>query len=226
MNNRSVFVALIPLVLTACDPAFWDGGSVDISDVFNGGAHDPPDSNDPPGPPGTGGAGGGGGGDSGPLSAAVAMTRAQREALMQAYYDQIMNETGSVVSTAAAGGQPDQDPNDLMLHISDMGESCDVYPRSLPCGEHWQLRLVLPIAYQQVGVYDLDDFALHATVFETGAPYSPAPDDCPMGGGTLFGSGTLEILAIDSAEVRFRVTTDAALMGGNPSGEYTAPRCP
>ncbi|WP_438007523.1 hypothetical protein WME89_01595 [Sorangium sp. So ce321] len=39
-------------------------------------------------------------------------------------------------------------------------------------------------------------------------------------------SGTLEILATRSVEVRFRLTVDERSMVGNPSGEYTAPRCP
>ncbi|WP_437676940.1 hypothetical protein [Sorangium sp. So ce131] len=226
MKTKPALVFVMPLLLTACDPAFWEGGSFDLPDLANGGAHDPPDPNDPPGEGGSGGAGGGGGGDSSPLTAAVAMTRAQRDELREEYYENLASETGSAVSTSAAGGGSELDPNDLLLHISDVGESCNIYITHLPCGGHWQLRFALPVAYQQVGVYDINDPALRGFVLEAGEPYSPAPDDCGKGGGTLIQSGTLEILAIDSAEVRFRLTSEDLFLGGNPSGEYTAPRCP
>ncbi|MGK3976996.1 hypothetical protein WMF38_35470 [Sorangium sp. So ce118] len=225
---------MIPLLLAACDPVFRDGGTLDPADVSNGGAYDLPDPHGSPGQAGSGGAGGtggvggtgGGGVDPGPLTAAVAMTRAQRDVLKNERDEQQASETGSVVSTTAAGGQAEQDPNDLLLHISDIGESCDVYPIALPCGGHWRLWFTLPAAYQQVGIYDLDDQALHGSVFRTGAPSSSAPDACPMGGGTVIPPGTLEVLAIDSVEVRFRLTIGGSWAGGDPSGEYTAPRCP
>ncbi|WP_437623858.1 hypothetical protein [Sorangium sp. So ce1151] len=42
----------------------------------------------------------------------------------------------------------------------------------------------------------------------------------------MIGSGTLEILAIDSVEVRFRVTAGSPSLDSDVGGEYTAPRCP
>ncbi|WP_438022144.1 hypothetical protein [Sorangium sp. So ce233] len=85
---------------------------------------------------------------------------------------------------------------------------------------------MLPSAYQQVGVYDLEDPGLmyYSGMSMTGQSHSPGADDCPWGGGSI-GRGTLEILAIDEAEVRFRVTLNG-FWDADPSGEYTAPRCP
>lgn len=224
MKSTSILLLVsLPLSLTAC----LEDGPIDLFDLFGGlhGPGAPSDPGDPPDPSGSGGAGGGT--DPGELTPAVAMTRAQRDALREEYWAQVQSETGSVTSTGT-GGSVELDPNDLMIDVSDMGASCDDYSfASLPCGGHWRIWFTLPTEYQQVGVYDLSDFALQVLEFETGAPYSPRPGDCPMGGGSFDLPGTLEILAIDDVEVRFRLTTSNLLVtGSNPSGEYTAPRCP
>lgn len=223
MKSTSILLLVsLPLSLTAC----LEDGPIDLSDLLGGwhGPSEPSDPGDPTDPPGSGGAGGGT--DPGELTPAVAMTRAQRDALAEEYWAQVERETGSVTSTGT-GGSVELDPNDLMVEISDVGVACNVFAPSLPCGGHWRMGFTLPAAYQQVGVYDLNDFALGVSVFETGAPYAPQPGACPMGGGSFISPGTLEILAIDDVEVRFRLTTaDLFFEGGNPSGEYTAPRCP
>jgi hypothetical protein len=231
MKPTSMLIALVPLLLTACDPTIFDGSGIDLGDLFGGGSHDPPGPSDPPDPPdppepGTGGTGGGANPED--LAQATAMTRAHRDALADAYWEQVASETGSVVSTGTGGGI-EPDPNEIILEVSDLAlMACDIYPVRVPCGGHWKLSFTLPAAYQQVGVYNLDDPALHGSVFETFESYDSQPDSCGMGGGTFFGfaSGTLEILAIDDAEVRFRLAVEGSPMERDPSGEYTAPRCP
>lgn len=152
-------------------------------------------------------------------ASAVALTRAQLEAL----YAADDGETGS--STGTTGGDfPALNPADLFLKVSDMGESCDVAYTRLECGNHWSLSIALPPAYQAVGVYDLADpkISQYSSLSETTEPYS-TPDDCGWGGGTI-GGGTIEVLAIDEKEVRFRVDV-ASFWEANPNGEYTAIRC-
>ncbi|XXX80746.1 hypothetical protein WMF30_18485 [Sorangium sp. So ce134] len=191
-------------MLTACAPALGEGGPVD--DLGNGGA--------------------GGGSNLGPLTPAVAMTRARQQQLEKEYRDQQSSGPSVVSSSATGGGQDTPDPTDLVIALSDLGESCNFDLIGMPCGGHWHLQFALPIAYQQVGVYALKDRALKTTFWESGEPNSPALDDCPKGFGTFSEPGTIEVLAIDSVEVRFRVTVDDLFLGSNPSGEYTAPRCP
>ncbi|WP_437653630.1 hypothetical protein [Sorangium sp. So ce1182] len=226
MKATSTLLVLIPLLCAACDPS--EGGAIDFSDIF-GGHHDhggPSDPHDPPEPPGTGGAGGGTAPEE--LLRAIAMTRAQRDALSDAYWEEVEAETGSVTSVTSGGGFEDEpDPNELILSVSDIAVlGCGIYPLRLPCGGHRTLSLTLPVAYQQVGVYNFDDPGLHGSVTFTGEAPTPGSDSCVSGGGTMIGSGTLEILAIDSAEVRFRVTAGSPSLNSDVGGEHTAPRCP
>ncbi|MDC0678169.1 hypothetical protein [Sorangium atrum] len=230
-KNASMLVVLAPLLLAACNVSFIEGATDD------GGANDPAElpvesgSNDPAAPPVESGSidtagSGSSGGDAEPGDAlpAVALTRAQMDVLWDRYWESQGDVGGS--SGSGGGDGPALDPDDLFLRASDLGVSCGSPTTQLRCGGHWQLSIVLPSAYQQVGVYDLEDPALisYSHMSETGEPYSPRPDDCPWGGGS-FGPGTLEILSIDNAEVRFRLTV-GSLWDTDPSGEYTAPRCP
>lgn len=215
----STLCVLMPLLLAACDVTFIDGGTND------GGGTDPVDPSSGEG--GSAGHAGCGGSDGGaePVDTlpAVALTRAQMDVLWEEYWAS-QDDVGTSGSTG--GGDVELDPNDLFLRASDLGVSCGSPTTKLTCGGHWALSIVLPSAYQHVGVYDLEDPGLthYSMMSATGEPYSPRPDDCPWGGGTI-GRGTLEILAIDEAEVRFRVTLHG-LWDADPSGEYAAPRCP
>jgi hypothetical protein len=116
------------------------------------------------------------------------------------------------------------DPNDLFVRASSAEWGCDD-ELILPCGGSWAIDVGLPIAYQQVGIYDLDDPALFVFYGESLELNDPSSDewDCPGGGGGMH--GTIEVLAIDSAAVRFRVEMDD-VWELDPSGEYLAPRCP
>lgn len=167
-----------------------------------------------------GGANQGGASTSAP---AVAMSRARLDVLWDEYWETHgEGDTGS----SGSGSGDDLDPNDLFIQLSDMGTSCSSPHVELPCGGHWSVTLGIPPALQAVGVYDLESDALtrYSSMWETGAPNSNSPGDCPAGGGSLFG-GTLEILAIDADTVRFRLTMEPTFDGNDPSGEYTAPRC-
>ena len=137
-----------------------------------------------------------------------------------------MNDPSGGSSGSTGGG--DLDPNDLFLHFSDMGVSCSSPTVDLPCGVHYQVNIVLPPALQQVGTYDLEDPLLvaYSSMSETGEANSSAdPKDCSWGGGSL-GPGTLEILSIDESSVHFKLTLSSGIWSSDPSGEYTAPRCP
>jgi len=156
-------------------------------------------------------------------SPAVALTRAQNDILWEEYWS-THDPSGSV----SVGGGGNLNPNDLFLRLSDLGASCQSPTTELSCGGHWQLTLVLPPSLQQVGVYDLEDPELvaYSSMTETGELNSPAPDDCPWGGGST-GPGTLEIISIDDTEVHFNVQfAGGGFWETDPSGEYTAPRCP
>jgi hypothetical protein len=204
MMNAKVFALLLaaPLALTAC-----------VSQVIGGGG-------------GTGGSGGSGGsagtGMGGPTMTASAMTRAQADVAWDNYWAAHGGEPGS---SSSSGGDT-LDPNDLFLHFADTGVTCEYPTVDLACGDHWQVTLVLPTSYQQVGSYSLDDpnIVQYSIMDETGPGNSPDPGDCSGGGGSLTG-GTVEILSIDATEVHFRLTMQNNLFDNDPSGEYTAPRC-
>lgn len=203
MTSRALSLGLASLLLAAC------GGNVSIG----GGS-----SND-------GGAGGGGGSSGSGVpttSPAVALTRAQMDVLWEQYWDD-QDPSGSSSSSSGGDGL---DPNDLFLRVSDLGVSCGSPTVDLTCGGHYHLTLVVPPALQQVGVYDLEDplLTMYSSMTETGDPYSPQPDDCSWGGGTV-GPGTLEILSIDTNEVHFTVTLGSGFWATDPSGQYVAPRC-
>jgi hypothetical protein len=166
---------------------------------------------------------GGGAGGAGPdsLSPAVAMTRARWDQLWDEYWEG--DDLGS--STVSAG--PDLDPNDLFLRVSDLGTSCGSPNTELTCGGHWQLAVVMPVPYQQVGVYDLDDPLIvnYSGMSETHELNSSTPSDCGHTASGI-GSGTIEILSMDATEVRFRLLVVSSWMQSDPSGEYAAARCP
>jgi predicted small secreted protein len=170
----------------------------------------------------TGGGGSGGSGGSGPQTGdAVAMTRAQSDVLWEEYWEN--NDPSG--STGTTGGGEALDPNDLFIRLSSVGVSCGSPTVDLPCGGNWSVSLVLPPAFQQVGVYDLTspELVLYSHMSETGTPNSATPGDCPWGGGSM-GPGTLEIVSITATEVQFQLQVDS-IWEANPNGVYTAPRC-
>lgn len=216
MNARSLPLLFASLLLAACGGTIVDGGgsyddaAQDTTTAATGGGGS------------TGQGGSTGSSTSEPSVPAVALTRAQNDILWEEYWES-HDPSGS---TSTGGGQ-NLDPNDLFLHLSDVGVSCGSPTVDLPCGGHHEMTLVLPPALQQVGVYDLEDPLLvtYSMMSETGTLNSPDPKDCPWGGGSP-GSGTLTILSIDQTEVHFRVKLTSGLWESDPSGDYTAPRCP
>jgi hypothetical protein len=208
MNTLRIPALLASFLLVACGSVVTDGG---------GGTGDTTTSGDPAD---------GGSGDANPAEShpAVALTRAQNDVLWDAYWAS-QGTSGSTSGTS--GGGEDLDPNDLFLHLSDMGVSCGSPTVDLPCGTHYEASLVLPPALQQVGVYDLENPQLvaYSIMTESGELNSPDPQDCPWGGGSI-GPGTLEIISIDATEVKFKLTFTGGIWDADPSGEYTAPRCP
>jgi hypothetical protein len=214
----SLLVLTLASTLAACSSTVVGGGSSGPDDCFENCDETTTSGSDPDA--GQGGAGGSGGSDPGP-QAAVAMTRAQSDALWEEYWEN--NDPSGSTSSTGGGGL---DPNDLFIQLSNLGASCGSPFVELPCGGNWSATLVLPPALQQVGVYDLSspELVMYSSMTETGAPYSPTPGDCSWGGGST-GPGTLEILSITATEVQFQLEMDS-LWEANPNGVYTAPRCP
>ncbi len=208
MNTLRLPLLFASFLLVACGSVVTDGGGSTTGNNTTSG--DPAD---------------GGAGDANPADVhpAVSLTRAQNDALWDAYWAS-QNPSGSTSGTS--GGGEDLDPNDLFLHLSDLGVSCGSPTVELPCGSHYELSLVLPPAYQQVGIYDLEDPQLvaYSIMTESGELNSGDPKDCPWGGGTP-GPGSLEIISIDETEVKFKLSFTNASWDVDPSGEYTAPRC-
>lgn len=152
---------------------------------------------------------------------AVAMTRAQIDALRAS----LPTDTGSVSSTG--GGLPDLNADDLFLRVSDTSNTCSDPNVELACGGHWSLTIVLPPEYQAVGVYDLANgpISYYSSMTETGEPNSADPDDCGWGGGSI-GEGIVQIFRIDADEIEFVVDLQSSIWNTDPSGGYTAERCP
>lgn len=199
----------VGLVLAACGSQVSDGGGF-IQGSGGGGGE---------GNQGTTGTQGAGGSSATP---AVAMTRAQLDVLWDAYWA----ENGGGTSSSSSGGAP-LDPNDLFVQISDLGTSCGSPTVELSCGGHWSVSIGIPPALQQVGVYDLQDplLSMYSSMSETADASPGDPADCGWGGGSM-GPGTLEILSITSDAIHFQLTMEPFVFDADPSGEYTAPRCP
>ncbi|MFO0758839.1 MAG: hypothetical protein U0359_20270 [Byssovorax sp.] len=170
----------------------------------------------------SGGSNGAGGDNVAQSYPAVAMSRAKNEQLWDDYW---ATHGGGSSSSSSSGGN-DLDPNDLFLHISDLGTSCSSPTTELSCGGHWEVTLVVPPAMQHPGTIALDDPALvqYSIMSETGPADPGMSGECSWGGGSL-GSGTLELISLDDAEVRFHVTLTGSTWDNDPSGEYTAIRC-
>ena len=212
MSKIRFLLGVVGLVLlSGCGSRIIDGGGLGS----NGSGAVPPAG-------GKGGQGSGAGEDGAPVLPAVAMTRAQLDVL----WDEYWQTHGGVESSSSTGGAPALDPNDLFLHLSDLGASCSSPTTDLSCGGHWQVSIALPSAYQQVGVYDLEDptISMYGYMSESGSAYGQGPDDCSWGGGSI-GPGAIEVLAIDASTVTFQLTISSGLSGKDPTGVYTAPRC-
>ncbi len=156
--------------------------------------------------------------DGGTSGMATAITRAQLDLLRD------NGDDGS--SDDGFDGDNGLDPNDLFLRVASLGSSCDESFAALECGGHWALSIALPPQAQAVGVYDLEDAGIsrYSGKSETSELQSDDPDDCAWGDGSI-GPGTIEVLAIDDEQVRFRVQLEPLAWGGNPNGEYIALRC-
>lgn len=209
MNLRPLPFLLASLLLAACGGNVIGGGSANSGGSGGGGGD------------GSGGSGGSAQGGAPGSVPAVALTRAEMDVLWEEYWE---SQDPSGATTSVGGGN--LDPNDLFLRTSDVGVSCGSPTVTLPCGGHHEVRLVVPPALQQVGVYDLEDPLLvaYSSMSETGELNSNDPEDCSWGGGST-GPGTLEIIAIDATEVHFKVTLAGGLWESDPSGEFVAPRC-
>jgi len=222
---------LVTTALAACSGAVVEGDGGSSGDPTGGDpAGGDPTGGDPSnttggnptgGDPGNTTGGNPTGGNPTPIAGpAVAHTRAQIDVLWEEYWEQ---HGGGGFTSGSSGGTP-LDPNDLLLRASDVGVSCGSPTVELDCGSHWQVTLVLPPALQQVGLYDLSSDALvqYSSMSETGP--DEGSDECWGGGGSI-GAGTLEITAIDATQVDFVLTVDDAF-DSDPSGTYSAPRCP
>jgi len=143
---------------------------------------------------------------------AVAMTRAQRQAFLEA---------GAAVSTTGSG---QENADDLWVVIADTALVCTEFPPFPECGGHWNVDFMLPRSLQHVGTYDLDWFGY---AYATEAEDPSLPDICGGGGGSGSINGRIvEVLAIDASEIRFRLHSDPAFIDDEINGIYTVPLCP
>jgi hypothetical protein len=109
---------------------------------------------------------------------------------------------------------------DLFLRFSDLDVSCDAPTVQFTgCESHWYVRMYVPVSAQQVGTYDLGTSAVHAGFDETFAG-----DGCASVMGRL-AVGTVELTTIEAARVDFVLDADPPY-AANPSGTYSALRCP
>lgn len=143
---------------------------------------------------------------------AIAMTRAQRQALL---------DGGAAVTTT---GSAQDDDDDLWVVISDTAMVCTEFPPFPECGGHWKVDFMLPRALQQPGTYDLEWFGYS---YSTEAEDPNFPDICGGGGGSgSIDQRIVEVLAIDESEIRFRLHSDPAFIDDEVNGIYTVPLCP
>lgn len=164
-----------------------------------------------------GGALGEGGPKDQPGADGIAISRAQ----LDAYWDG--QDLGAGSSTSSGGGS-DLNPDDLFLIIGQPVPTCAEPQPLLACGGQWDVSIPLAPAMQAPGVVDLSDPALNAFASETG-PMRDDPEDCWWGGGSFVG-GTLEVLAIDEAQVVIALEGTGDLNDFDANGEHMLVRCP
>lgn len=207
----SAFVLAAPLTLAACAAQVIGGGGTGGSGGSGGSG-------------GFGSSGGPGGsiGTGAPALTAVALTRAQDDAGWDNYF---ATHGGGPGYPSGSGGP---DPNDLFLHLSNLGVSCDLAVVDLTCGGHYDMTIMVPPAFQQVGTFTIEDPTVDqwSWMMNTGEGSGVPGDGCDSSGGSIVGGGTVEILSIDATAVHFRVDLEAKIWATDPSGEYTAARCP
>lgn len=144
------------------------------------------------------------------------------EAEIIAYTESQAKDTGD--SEDGTTGD-DGDPTLLYVRFSDLAFTCEDPHDRLACGEHWELSLRIPTAFQAPGLYELSFDGVHGFGQSTG--HDLGGDDCDGGGGSA--KGTLEILSIDEQSVTGRLchVTSFTLDGDiELDGSFVAPRCP
>lgn len=120
----------------------------------------------------------------------------------------------SAVATPSADGAID-------LAVSSLPNTCaDPSPGGDCSAAVQNVSIHLPASMQAPGVYALDGIA----TFSVSAPGQLG--ECSGGGGSYWG-GSIEVLAIDGAEVSFILsgTDDFLFPSGNANGSYVAPLC-
>ena len=147
---------------------------------------------------------------------AVANTWGQMEVLNEAF----CVELHAPPDCAVTPGSEAADDNELVLRFADSGPAaCDQATVELVgCEAHWYVVIILPVSAQHVGVHDLASPEIHARIDET-----LAGEGCASNFGRL-AEGTVEITAIDDSRVDFVLDVDRP--GNDPSGTYSAARCP
>ncbi|HEU5076954.1 MAG TPA: hypothetical protein VFU02_22345 [Polyangiaceae bacterium] len=172
------------------------------------------------------GAGGEGGARNYPENpfAAMAMTRAQRQVLLD-QRDDPSSALTTVTSGVSTTGSGQEDADDLWVVISNTALRCDEYPQLPMCGGHWEVNLMLTESMQQVGIHDLaGEWFGQSYSAEADDPSMPAV--CGGGGGGGISCGTFEMLEINESEIRFRLDADPWAVDEDIAGIYTISLCP
>jgi hypothetical protein len=144
---------------------------------------------------------------------AIAMTRAQRQALLEA---------GNAVSTT---GSVQDDPDDLWVVIADTAMVCTEFPPFPACGGHWKVDLMLTQSMLQGGKHSLAGEWFGASYSDV-AEDPNFPDICGGGGSGGGIEGFVEVLEFNESEISFRLHADPWSIDDDIDGIYTIPLCP
>jgi hypothetical protein len=109
-------------------------------------------------------------------------------------------------------------PEDLQLQVSNRELTCGTFGFATGgCFDQWVATFEIAPSMQKPGVYPIGDLVDSGIASEF-----PDGTSCPRAS-VGFVSGTFEVLEIDDAHVRYKVTTDPVTYA---EGEHTAARCP
>lgn len=130
------------------------------------------------------------------------------------------SDTGGSGGTSTTDG-PDVDPDTLFIRLGTEVLACGESP-TYAC-DNWSVSISIPPAYQQPGIYDIDDTEIGLSYSLQGEQQSADPEDCSFGGGGGLG-GTLEIFAIDDDTV-YGAFCSTDLFEISLDGVFAAQRC-
>lgn len=124
--------------------------------------------------------------------------------------------------TGTSGGG-ESDPATLYVRLGDQKPLCEAPNKSIECGLHWDMTIVIPPEFQAPGLFNLLGQDVFATASESGPENG---DECSFGVGSF--PATLEILAVDDDAITGRLCHVESFLSVDVDleGSFVAPRCP